>query len=155
MSRHWSERRWRTRIRTALKLSTLPPGQTLENVDFAFQPAIERSRIETLATGVWVRDNETVLLQGLPGVGKTHLAVSLGVKSVQLRFLGQYYRFDELMTELRTDAELSPNRLARRKYMSTALLIIDKLGFEAMCREEASVRGRARPRGAQALHSFG
>ena len=54
------------RIRTTLKLSNLPSGQTLENFDFAFQPAIERSRIETLATDAWVRGNETVLLQGPP-----------------------------------------------------------------------------------------
>jgi DNA replication protein DnaC len=127
------------RIRTTLKLSNLPTGQTLENFDFAFQPAIERSRIETLATGAWVRGSETVLLQGPPGVGKTHLAVSLGVKAVQLGFSVQYYRFDELMTVLKTDAGMPPVRLKRRKYMSTALLIIDELGFEAMSREEASL----------------
>lgn len=39
------------RVRTALKLSNLPTGQTLESFDLAFQQAIERSRIETLATG--------------------------------------------------------------------------------------------------------
>ena len=39
------------RVRTMLKSSKIPTGQTLENFDFAFQPAIERSRIETLATG--------------------------------------------------------------------------------------------------------
>ena len=43
------------------------------------------------------------------------------------------------MTALRTDAEMPPSRLKRRKYMSTALLIIDDLGFEAMCREDASL----------------
>jgi DNA replication protein DnaC len=43
------------RVKTSLKLSNLPTGQTLENFDFAFQPAIERSRIDTLATCAWVR----------------------------------------------------------------------------------------------------
>jgi len=59
------------RVKTSLKLSNLPVGQTLENFDFAFQPAIERSRIDTLATCAWVRNGETVLVQGPPGVGKT------------------------------------------------------------------------------------
>jgi len=62
------------RMRTALRLSNLPPGQTLADFDFAFQPAIERSRIETLATCAFIRAAETVLIQGPPGVGKSHLA---------------------------------------------------------------------------------
>src|SRR3954466_15817227 len=36
------------RVKTSLRLSNLPTGQTLENFDFAFQPAIERSRIDSL-----------------------------------------------------------------------------------------------------------
>ena len=52
------------RVKTSLKLSNLPTGQTLENFDFAFQPAIECSRIDTLATCGWVRTAETVLIQG-------------------------------------------------------------------------------------------
>src|SRR5688572_16764590 len=106
------------RVKTSPKVSNLPLGQTLENFDFAFQPAIERSRIDTLATCAWVRDAETVLLQGPPGVGKSHLCVALGVKAVQLGFSVQYFRFDELMTALRADAGMPPARLKRRKYMS-------------------------------------
>ena len=51
-----SEREQRP-IRTSLKLSGLPTGHTLGNFDFgfAFQPAIERGRIETLATCAWLR----------------------------------------------------------------------------------------------------
>lgn len=59
------------RVRTSLRLSGLPTGMTLGNFDFAFQPGIEKSRIETLATCSWVREHETVLLQGPPGIGKT------------------------------------------------------------------------------------
>jgi DNA replication protein DnaC len=58
------------RIKQSLKLSNLPTGQTIPNFDFAFQPAVERSRIETLASSAWVRGAQTVLLQGPPGVGK-------------------------------------------------------------------------------------
>lgn len=63
-----TELSWRDerRVRTSLRLSGLPTGQTLEGFDFSFQPSIERSRIETLATCQWIRENRTVLLQGPP-----------------------------------------------------------------------------------------
>ena len=43
------------RVKTSLRLSGLPTGQTLASFDFAFQPSVERSQIETLATCAWVR----------------------------------------------------------------------------------------------------
>ncbi|HYC00412.1 MAG TPA: ATP-binding protein, partial [Candidatus Limnocylindrales bacterium] len=50
-----SELAWREerRVRTSLRLSGLPTGQTIGSFDFSFQPSIERSRIETLGTCQW------------------------------------------------------------------------------------------------------
>src|SRR5262249_60387378 len=59
------------RVRTSRKLSGLPTGQTLSNFDFAFPPSVARSRIETLATCAWIRERESLLLPGPPGVGQT------------------------------------------------------------------------------------
>lgn len=133
--RHREERR----IRTALVLSGLPTGQTLASFDFAFQPSVERSRIETLATCQWIRESRTLLIQGPPGVGKSHLAVALGIQAVEHGFGVVFYRLEELLAALRRDAELSPARLRRKKYLSTTLLIIDEVGFEPMSRQEASL----------------
>jgi DNA replication protein DnaC len=127
------------RIRTSLRLSGLPTGQTLASFDFAFQPNVERSRIETLATCAWLRDKETLLIQGPPGVGKTHLAVALGVKAVENGFSVLFTRLEELLASMRKDADLPAAKLRYRKYLNVALLIIDEVGFEPMTRQEASL----------------
>jgi DNA replication protein DnaC len=127
------------RVRTSLRLSGLPLGQTLGNFDFSFQPSVDRGRIETLATCAWIREGYTLLLQGPPGVGKTHLAVALGVKAVENGFSVAFFRLEELLLALKRDADMPPSRLRRRKYNNVSLVIIDEVGFEVMSREEASL----------------
>lgn len=133
------EAREERRVRTSLRLSGLPTGQTIETFDFAFQPGVERARIETLGTCTWIRERETVLLQGPPGVGKTHLAVALGVKAIQAGFSVSFYRLEELLAALRKDADTPTARLRRRKYVNCSLLVVDEMGFEAMDRQSASL----------------
>ncbi|MBL8693874.1 MAG: IS21-like element helper ATPase IstB [Planctomycetes bacterium] len=127
------------RIRTSLRLSAMPPGLSLSNFDWSFQPDIDRRRVETLATCSWIREHETVLLQGPPGVGKTHLAVALGVRAVECGFSVGFYHLDDLMHELKRDAEVAPTRLKGKKYLRSAMLIIDEVGFRALTRLEASL----------------
>ena len=133
------ERREERRIRTALKLSGLPPGMTLGNFDFSFQPSIERSRIETLSTCAFVRQRETILIQGPPGTGKTHLSVALGVKAVENGFSVAFYTLDALLHAARKDADSPPQRLKGVKYHKSSLLIIDEMGFQPLSRSEASL----------------
>jgi DNA replication protein DnaC len=127
------------RIKTSLRLSGLPPGQTLGNFDFSFQPSVEKTRIETLGTCEWIREHETILIQGPPGVGKTHLAVGLGTKAIENGFSVNFVRLDDLLYTMKQEADLSHRILRRKKYASVALLIIDEVGFQPMDRQEASL----------------
>lgn len=127
------------RIRTSLRLSGLPTGYTLQNFDWDFQPGVERSRIETLATCSWVREHENALLQGPPGVGKTHLAISLGVRAVENGFSVAYFRLEDLLHAMKKDANVPPVRLRAKKYFNVSLLIIDEVGFQVLDRQEASL----------------
>jgi DNA replication protein DnaC len=126
-------------VRMMLKTAKIPAGVTLETFDFAFQPAIERSRIETLATGSWSRNAEVVLMQGPPGVGTSRLLCGLGIRAIPLGFPTRYVRFDEPLTALRVDAHLPPARLRSRKSMSGTLLPVDGMGHDPMNREDASL----------------
>ncbi|MCP3902647.1 MAG: ATP-binding protein [Planctomycetes bacterium] len=132
-------RREERRIRTSLRLSGLPTGQTIGNFDFAFQPSIERSRIEALATCAWIKEKQSLLILGPPGVGKTHLAIALGVRAVECGFSVAFYRVEELLHAMRRDADRPPAKLKRAKYMKSSLVIVDEMGFESFSREEATL----------------
>ena len=133
------ERQEERRIQQALKISHLPTGQAISNFDFAFQPSISRSKIETLATCQWIAENQSLLLQGPPGVGKTHLAVSLGVRAIESGFSVCFCLIDELLHQLKKDAEISPTRLKHKKYMASSLLIVDEMGYQSFSRDEANL----------------
>jgi DNA replication protein DnaC len=127
------------RVRTSLKLSNLPPGMTLGNFDFGFQPSIERRQIETLATCAFIREHATVLVQGPPGVGKTHLVVALGVRAIEQGFSVAFYRLEELLHEMRKDAAVSAQALKRKQYFNVSYLVVDEVGFEPMSQQDASL----------------
>lgn len=65
------------------RLAHFPFHKTLEEFDFAFQPSIDERRVRELAQLAFVREAANVLLLGPPGVGKTHLAVALGLKAIE------------------------------------------------------------------------
>ena len=61
------------------KQAGFPQTATLETFDFHFNPEIDEEKIRELATLEFIEDNGIVLLLGPCGVGKTHVALALGV----------------------------------------------------------------------------
>jgi len=133
------ERQEERRIAQAIRISHLPTGPTVANFDFAFQPSVSRSQIETLATCQWIHDHQGLLLQGPPGVGKSHLATALGMRAIECGFSVCFVHTDVLLHQLKKDADVSPTRLKHKKYMSASLLIVDEFGYQAFDREEANL----------------
>ena len=119
------ERIDRQRIRSA----GFPYGKGLDDCDWDFQPSVPRARVEELATLRFIERAENVLLVGSPGVGKTHLAVAIGIEAVRA---GREVRFMDCarLVEDLQDAQARGILKKRLKYYAhSKLLVIDELGY--------------------------
>ena len=114
-------------MRTAM--ARFPFVKTLESFEFAFQPSIDKKKIKELAGCRYIANGENVILLGPPGVGKTHLAVALGVKAVTEGHRTCFTQAMPLIASL-TKA-YDENRIEERLklYCQAKLLIIDEIGY--------------------------
>lgn len=131
--------RFQKGIETRLRQSRFPWVKTLEQFDFDFQPSLDRRQVRELSGLSFVERAHNVVVLGPPGVGKTHLAVALGVKAVEAGYSVLFHTLETLMTKL-TRAQ-HENRLERTLKQLTypKLLILDEIGYLPLSREEASL----------------
>ena len=128
------------RLQAAMRSSRLPGIKTLDDFDFSFQPSIKREQIDSLHELGFLERKENVIFLGPPGVGKTHLAISLAIAAAQSgRRAGAeraqsgrrayYGALADLITSL--EEAKTAGQLGRRLKILTypSLLVIDEIGY--------------------------
>ena len=120
------ERAVERRIREA----RFPATRTLDGFDFDFQPNLDRDQILELATLDFIPRGFNVLLGGMSGTGKSHLAIALGLAACAAGFRVRYTTSADLLMTL--FASLATNELseALKPYRRCDLLIIDEVGLD-------------------------
>jgi len=117
------------RIKAARMTARLTQVKTLESFDFSFQPSLDRNRILTLAQLGFIDRHQSVHFLGPPGVGKSHLALALGLEAIKAGKSLYFTTLTDLITSL-TKAEREGTLVNRVRYFNrAALLIVDEVGY--------------------------
>jgi DNA replication protein DnaC len=131
--------RHRRRVELNMQFAKFPAVKRIDQFDFAAQPGLDRRLVEELATGRFLSEGRNVILLGPPGVGKTHLAIGLGVMTAEYGHRVYFTTAMDLAVKL-TKA-VDANRLHRELKTLTQpkVLVIDEVGYLSLDGVQASL----------------
>lgn len=121
-----------------IKRAGFPKVKTFEEYDFGLQEGVSAEQMKRLCEFVWLEQAFNVVFLGAPGVGKTHLAVALGVAAAKAGYQVAFVTLENLIRLLKT-ADISIASKNRVKVIHRAsLVILDEVGFMPVSKAEAN-----------------
>ncbi len=120
-----------------ITVSAFPFEKTINDFDFSYQPSIDRNEILDLETLRFMENNENIIFMGTSGVGKTHLAVGIGMVAARKRISTYYITFNDLINQLLKANSENRADIKIKYFCKYKLLIIDEIGYLPITKEGA------------------
>ena len=126
-------------VKTKIHKARFPFLKTLEAFDFSFQPALGEKEILRLGSLEFIEKRENLIFLGPPGVGKTHLAVGIGLKACCAKYRVLFMTAQKLMEDLMLSIKEGTITSKLLAYSRLNLLVIDELGYMPITKEQANL----------------
>ena len=122
-----------------VRVENFPYRKELKDFDFSFNPKINKEKILDFKHLRFIENKENILFLDVPGVGKTHLATSIGIEAAKNRKITYFINCHDLILQLKR-AKLENRLETRLKFFSKyKVLIIDEVGYLPIDKEGANL----------------
>lgn len=115
-----------SRVAQLIARARFPYSATIETFDFTFRSDLKRQMLGRFLGPELVSDNRSLILEGPPGTGKTHLVISIAYKAIQNGFVARFTTAAALINDLGSSAEVDK---VLKGYIAPHVLVIDELGY--------------------------
>jgi DNA replication protein DnaC len=133
------ERNERRRKRNLAGAHFPPNPRPLEEFDTGeLESGITATQLYQLKDLNWIDAHSNILFLGPPGIGKTMLAVGLGLEAVNAGYSVCFERMSSLVEIMETARTSRASSFRLRRIRRTDLLIVDEIGFTPIKREQAN-----------------
>lgn len=116
-----------------------PVIKDIENFEFGKVKGIGKMDISQLLEFSWLDNHMNILFFGPPGVGKTHLSISLGIKAVEKGYIVSFERMTTLTRLLKTSEVQRMSAFRLNRILKSDLIIIDEIGYSPIDKKEANL----------------
>ena len=118
-----------TAINMNIKKSKFPSIKTFDEFSYKYQHSITKRMVNEWLDFTWIDKRENKVFMGPPGVGKTHIAISLGYAAIQKGYNVRFYSFNELLDDMLIATREEEYKTFLKKLCKNDLLIIDEIGY--------------------------
>ncbi|MBP2258681.1 DNA replication protein DnaC [Virgibacillus campisalis] len=126
-------------IEKHLKWAKFPYQKSLDEFDLHEQRSLSSKQLKQLQELTWLEQTFNLVFLGPPGVGKTHLAIGLGLEAIQNGLRVSFVPMGELIPFLKTEEYLRKAQIQLNRLRKADLVIIDDLMYMAMDQHEANL----------------
>ncbi|GEN32532.1 DNA replication protein DnaC [Cerasibacillus quisquiliarum] len=126
-------------IEKHLKWARFPYQKSLNEFDLQEQRSLSSRQLKQLKELSWLEQSFNLIFLGPPGVGKTHLAIGLGLEAIQNGQRVSFISMGELIPLLKTEEYLRKAQIQLNRIRKADLVIIDDLMYMAMDQHEANL----------------
>ena len=129
----------KNRIKKLISNAKFPKLKQLSEFNFSHIPELDKQKIIELADCYWVGDSYNCCFMGQTGLGKSHLATSLGYEACKRKITTRFYTAAQLVNELSEAKDSHALIKLQNRLLRYQLIIVDELGYIPLSKRDAEL----------------